>query len=184
MLTAIIAGLLGGFCLVISPGAGAAADPFDASCQALKNIALQVQTDTGLDRFAEMFEAAKEAVTKITVDGGQSPCASNLTRALDAYEIVYEIWRAQRYDSKISSDYACIPVDKYESWLKLFPALLTWKWGQTGIGVSPSEQAMFKPFNCYIILQPWLNDVWAPCLFNEAQREIQSAEKCLVGGNK
>jgi hypothetical protein len=182
MLTAVIAGILGGFCPVISPAA--AADPFHASYQALKNIAMQVQTDTALDTFSKQFEAAKEAVTKLTADGGQAPCESNLKRALDAYEIVYEIWQAQRYDSKISSDYACISVDKYQYWLKLFPALLTWKWGQTGVGVSPAEQALFKPFNCYIILQPWLNDVWAPCLFNEAQKEIQSAEKCLAVGNK
>ena len=180
--TVIIAGMLGGFCLVISPAA--AVDSFHASYQALKKIAMQVKTDTELDTFAEQFEAAKAAVTKLMADGGQAPCESNLKRALEAYEIVYEVWLAQRYDSKISSDYACIPVDKYESWLKLFPALLTWKWGQTGVGVSPAEQALFKPFNCYIILQPWLNDVWAPCLFNEAQKEIQSAKRCLAVGNK
>jgi len=181
VLISIIAVMVGGLCLVISP---VAADPFYDSYQALKNIAAQVQTDTGLDAFAELFEAAKAAVTKSAMDGKQLPCESNLKRALDAYEIVYEIWRAQRYDSKISSDYACISVDKYESWLKLFPALLTWKWGQTGVGVSTAEQALFEQFNCYIILQPWFNDVWAPCLFDEAQKEIDSAEKCLTVGDK
>jgi len=136
-----------------------------------------------LDTFAELVEAAKATVTGLTPDGNQATCESNLKRAQDAYEIVYEIWRAQQYDSKISYGYACIPVDRYESWLKLFPALLAWKWGQTGVGVSPAEQALFGPFNCCIILQPWFNDVWAPCLLNEAQREINSAEKCLAVGN-
>jgi len=182
MIKVMNAGMLAGLCLVISPAA-AAADSFLVSYQTLKQIATQVQTDTDRDTFVELFEAAKAAATESAADGTRTACESNLERALAAYEIVYEIWQAQQYDSKISTDYACIPVDKYDSWLKLFPALLTWKWGNTGAGVSPSQQALFKPFNCCIILQPWFNDVWAPCLFNEARREIQSAETCLAGGN-
>ncbi len=62
----------------------------------------------------------------------------------------------------------CVPVAKYDAWLKEFPALLTWKWGKTGVGVDPTNEAKSPSFDCCIIDMISFEMACAPCLFNEA----------------
>jgi len=147
--------------------------------KAFQEIEAKLQTDTEQETFARLLDEARTQAKKIQGDDKYAGCDKDFDRAVDAYEIINEIWRLQEHDNTIDAGYACVAVDKYELWLKSFPALLTWKWGKTGVGVTPLAEARFEPFNCCLILKPWLDDVWAPCLFNEARLAIRRAVKCL-----
>ena len=148
---------------------------------AFQKIEAQLQVYTEQDTFEGLLQAAKTEVQKIQGTEAVAGCGEHFDRAINAYDIINEIWRLQEHDNTIDAGYACVAVDKYKLWLKLFPALLTWKWGKSGVGVSTLEEARFEPFDCCLILKPFLDDIWAPCLFYEARRAVRRAGECLTG---
>ena len=164
---------------VTMPPAVVAMDLCDAVFEAFRAIETRMRTYTEPEDFDRMLSDARNKFTDLREKGGAEKCLSHLSRALQAYDIVNEIWQAQEHDSTVDAGWTCVPLDRYELWLKTFPALLTWRWGIDGIGVSDVHEAYFEPFQCCIILKPFLDDIWAPCLFHQAHLEIGLAEACF-----
>lgn len=151
----------------------------EAVFKAFRKVEIQIQTYTEPDVFDRMVGDIRQKISALKQIDKEDKCLIHLQRALMAYDIINEIWQAQEHDSTVDAGWACIPLERYEFWLKSFPSLLTWQWGNSGIGVSTVHEAFFASFQCCIILKPFLDDVWAPCLFHEARREISLAAKCF-----
>lgn len=151
----------------------------EAVFKAFRKVEIQIQAYTEPDVFDRLVADVRQKINALKESDKDGKCLFHLQRALMAYDIINEIWQAQEHDSTVDAGWACIPQERYEFWLKSFPSLLTWQWGKSGIGVSTVQEAFFESFQCCIILKPFLDDVWAPCLFYEARREISLAAKCF-----
>ena len=149
-----------------------------------ERIERQMRDYTEPETFSKLLAEAREALPALSEDPATANCRVHFERAMAAYDIVEEIWLAQGHDDAIETGYACLPVERYARWLREFPALLTWKWGLTGVGVSTLDQALFEPLNCCLILKPWFDDVWAPCLFHEARQKLSRAARCMASGER
>ena len=165
-------------CFTVFP-LSASAETIEEVIVAFRKIEKQMQTYTEQDAFETLLQDARDRVRTLAFDPRDGNCAAHFKRALEAYDIVNHIWRNQEQDSTVDAGWACVPAGTYESWLKSFPSLLTWKWGRGRVGISAKEQTFFEPFDCYIILKPFLDDIWAPCLFYQAKQEIDRAEVCF-----
>ncbi|MFC1798490.1 hypothetical protein ACFLZL_01635 [Thermodesulfobacteriota bacterium] len=155
------------------------AESLETVFEAFRKIEIQMQAYTEADVFDRLVAEASQKVATLQAEGNAANCVFHLERALMAYEIINEIWQAQEHDSTVDAGWTCVPLDRYESWLESFPSLLTWQWGKSGVGVPTVGEAFFEPFRCCIILKPFLDDVWAPCLFHEAHQSINLAAKCF-----
>lgn len=142
---------------------------------ALHAIDTRASREIEREPFERLLQDARRGLRTLTTEQIESSCGVSLRRALDAYDIIQQIWAAQQADETIESSSACVSPDSYRTWLRMFPGLLTWKWGRSGEGVSPFEAVYFEPFDCCLILQPWFEDVWVPCLLHEARGELQNA---------
>jgi len=154
-------------CLIGGGSSEVSADAFKDVYKSLKRIEAATKVGSAKNELNKLIVDAMTEIELAPVEGKHAEAMPHLRRAMAAYQVVMVIW----------NDYAeseCMDSKFYKATLEDFPALKTWKWGKTGVGVGDTYS---KGYDCYIIIRDHWLSTWGACLFNEASIALDQARK-------
>lgn len=158
------------FCFLMVPQA-MAGDAFKDLYKAVKKLEMAAESGIDIRTFNNLLVDAKTELELFSPEAAHKNVLPKIETAVFAYSIIVKLYNSM-YD-----DTACMDTELHKKAFEVFPALKTWKWGETGVGASGSYS---KLRDCYLVSDLGFSASWMPCLLNEAMIALRDAKNIYL----